>query len=168
MNALKEVFIALIPVLQSLVWGGLIAWLVFYFRRDIQLLRSELERRIKAGAQLELGPLKLEKIEQRIASAEKNINITKQFLMSMSEPMYFNLKKLADGQFGDYHMEPGSGLQRELYHLRDIGYIEVKSIRNIPVSGTKLGNHVTVTPIGKKFVELREAYLAKLQALAVE
>jgi hypothetical protein len=151
----------LIPLLQSLLWVALIASLFYYFRRDIQLLRRELQKRIESGEQLELGPLKLQRIEEKVAIVEKDINITKQFLMSMSKPMYDNLRKIASGNFGQYKMERGSGLQRELYHLRDIGYIGAHSIRSIPDKGDNLSDHVKITPIGEKFVNLRESYVVK-------
>ncbi len=161
MSELKEILIALIPLMQSILWIILIAWLFYYFRNDLQLLRRELQKRIESGQQIELGPLKLQKIEEKVASVEEDINITKQFLLSMSTPMYLNLKKIASGNFGSYKMEKGSGLQRELYHLRDIGYIEVFSIRNIPDMGNNLSDYVKITPIGNKFVNLRESFLKK-------
>jgi len=91
MTGPKEVIIALSPILQSLVWVALIAWLVYYFRQYIQLLRRELQRRIQAGEQLELGPLKLEKIEQRVTSsrsgARKNqTTITTSECVSAAQP----------------------------------------------------------------------------------
>lgn len=162
MSYFIEMLPDLISLLQSLLWIALIASLFCYFRRDIQLLRRELQKRIKSGEQLELGPLKLQKIEEKVAIVEKDVNITKQFLMSMSKPMYDNLEKIASGKFGKYkQMKMGSGLQRELYHLRDIGYIDVHSIRDIPDKGDELSYHVKITPIGEKFVNLRESYVVK-------
>ena len=155
----KEIFIAVTPLLQSVVWVALIAWFFYYFRHDIQLLRRELQKRIASGEQLELGPLKLQRIEEKVAIVEEDINITKQFLLPMSKPMYDNLTKIASGNFGIFKMEQGSGLQRELYYLRDIGYIEVPSIRNIPDVGGNLSDYVKITPIGDKFVRLRESFL---------
>jgi hypothetical protein len=48
-------------------------------------------------------------------------------------------------------------LKRELYHLRDIGYITVKAIRKIPENGTNLSDYVKITDTGKLFVNLRES-----------
>jgi hypothetical protein len=64
-----------------------------------------------------------------------NARIDTLFFYTMSGPMYGNLKKLADGTFMDYEMS--DGLKRELYHLRDTGFIEItdrsqRSIRKIP------------------------------------
>lgn len=158
MITFKEIFHDLIPLFQSVLWVALIAFLIYYFRRDIDLLRLELQKRIQSGQQLEIGPLKLQRIEEKVATVENDVNIAKQFLLSMSKPMYDNLKKIASGNFGPYIMERGSGLQRELYHLRDIGYIHVESIRNIPDRGDNLSLQVKITPIGEKFVNLREAF----------
>lgn len=152
-----ELLVALVPLFQSTVWVILIAWLLYYFRQDVQLLRRELQKRIESGEQLELGPLKLQKIEDKVIAVEKDVNITKQFLLSMSKPMYENLVKIASGDFGPYRIEKGSGLQRELYHLRDIGYIAVQSIRSIPNVGANLSDYVQITPIGKEFIQLRES-----------
>ena len=161
MNMSQEMIIALIPLFQSLIWVALIAGVIYYFRQDIKLLRRQLQKRLESGEQFELGPLKLEKIEKKVATVEKDVNITKQFLLSMSQPMYDNLHKIASGDFGVYKMEKGSGLQRELYHLRDIGYIDVHSIRNIPDVGGNLSDYVKITSIGRKFVNLRESFLGK-------
>ena len=147
---------ALIPLLQSFLWVALIASLFYYFRRDIQLLRRELQKRIELGEQVKLGPLELQRIEEKVNKVEEDVDITKQFLMSMSKPMYDNLRKIASGNFGPYGMGRGSGLQRELYHLRDIGYIDAHSIRSIPDNGNNLSDYVKITPIGAKFVNLRE------------
>jgi hypothetical protein len=163
MTTFKEIFLALVPLFQSVVWVALIAWLFYYFRQDIQLLRRELQKRIESGEQLEFGPVKLQKIEQKVAIVEKDVNITKQFLLSMSKPMYDNLVKIASGNFGTFKIDKGSGLQRELYHLRDIGYVQVHSIRHIPDEGTNLSDYVKITPIGKKFVELRESFVSEAE-----
>lgn len=161
MNIIKEVAVALVPLVQSLVWVAFIAWIFYYFREDLKLLRVELQRRIKSGEQIEFGPLRLQKVEEKVTNVEHDVNIAKQFLLSMSKPLYENLVKIASGNFGHFRMERGSGLQRELHHLRDIGYIDVLSIRNIPNEGSNLSDYVKITPIGKKFVELRESSLSK-------
>lgn len=166
MTTFNEIVLALIPLVQSILWVALVAWLFYYFRQDIQLLRNELQKRIKSGEQLELGPLKLQKIEEKVTVVEKDVNIAKQFLLSMSKPMYDNLVKICSGNFGPFKIEGDSGLQRELYHLRDIGYIDVDSIRNIPNEGGNLSDFVQITAIGKKFVNLRESSLSLRTELA--
>lgn len=154
MEHLKAVLPDLIPLVESFLWVILIIVLVLYFRKDIRLLRDELQRRIKSGDPFQLGPLRL---LERVKVVEDEVSINTQFLLSMGEAMFFNLKKLSSGNFGPYRIEESSGLERELYHLRDIDYIRVDSIRALPRSGENLSDHVQITRIGKRFVELREA-----------
>lgn len=99
----------------------------------------------------------LRDVRQRLD--ETNARIDRLFMVTMSPTMFENLKKLASGRFGPYEM--GTGLRRELYYLRDIGYIKVESIRNIPTRGENLSDHVEVRPAGKEFVQLREAMEAE-------
>ncbi|PZN85182.1 MAG: hypothetical protein DM484_01715 [Candidatus Methylumidiphilus alinenensis] len=71
--------------------------------------------------------------------------------------MYFNLEKLAaTDPFGKY--EKTKGLERELYHLRDIGYVDIESIKAIPESGDDLSKYVKITDTGKAFVKLRATF----------
>jgi hypothetical protein len=68
--------------------------------------------------------------------------------------VFNNLKKLATGHFG--HFKDNGGLRRELRHLRDIGYITVKGhIGDLPDEGPDLSEFVTITPVGRQFLELR-------------
>jgi hypothetical protein len=76
----------------------------------------------------------------------------------MGDAMYTNLKKIASGNFGHYKIQKSSGLERELYYLRDIGYIAVNSISNLPKDGDNLSDYVKITKAGKQFVNLRESY----------
>lgn len=95
-----------------------------------------------------------EHMEKRLDDAVRNI--AQLFLVTMSEPMYNNLCKLAqEGGFGKYRWT--KGLERELYHLRDIGYIDVRSIKAIPRGGENLSDHTTVTKTGKQFIALRKS-----------
>ena len=109
----------------------------------------------KEGLRAEMNAVK----EQVSETSDK---INRLFMLTMSPAMYKNLRKLASGRFGHYKMN--KGLERELYHLRDIGYIEVESIKQIPrPSGEDLSAHVTITETGKEFVELRESIERGLQ-----
>ena len=80
----------------------------------------------------------------------------------MSPAMFLNLKKLAGRRFGPYEM--GAGLERELRHLRDIGYIDVRAIGSLPAKGDELSEFVSVTPAGERFVALREQMGSDQQA----
>ena len=87
-----------------------------------------------------------------------NERIDTLFYYTMSGPMYENLRKLAQGQFMTYEMN--EGLKRELYYLRDTGFITITeksqhSIKQIPLKGDNLQQYVTVTGVGRRFVEMR-------------
>jgi hypothetical protein len=150
----------LVPLLQTVLWISAIFALLYIFRPEIKLLRENLKQRIESGGAIEIGPIKIGELKKEISSVkvkldETNDRISKLFLITMSEDMYVNLKKLAQKSgFGKYEMN--GGLERELFHLRDIGYIEVPYVRNIPKAGNNLSDHVKITKAGKQFVELRE------------
>lgn len=96
---------------------------------------------------------KLSTISKKLATT--NTRIDKLVLLSLSESMYKNLKKFAAGNFGAYEMS--DGLEREIYYLRDIGYVEVGRIRDIPHQGNNLSEYVKITDLGKQFIELRKS-----------
>jgi hypothetical protein len=90
---------------------------------------------------------------------ETKDKVEKLFLSTMSGPMYHNLRKLANPPFGAYYMT--DGLKKELYHLRDIGYISIPpnglgSISKIPQKGEDLSMYVNVTNFGEEFIKQRE------------
>ncbi|WP_414581161.1 hypothetical protein [Scytonema sp. PCC 10023] len=100
------------------------------------------------------------KLESKINSIGKKVSTTKArtdklVLLSMSKSMYDTLKKLAAGSFSPY--QRSDVLERELYHLKDIGYIEVGRIRDIPYEGNNLSEYLKVTDSGKQFIELRKS-----------
>jgi hypothetical protein len=97
--------------------------------------------------------------ERRLTTAERKAQenqnrIDNLFLNSMDEDIFYNLKKLASGHFEHYKRQ--SALDRQLHHLRDMGYIKCFNIGAIPQEGDDLSRYVTVTEPGKKFVEFRE------------
>lgn len=145
-----------VPLMETGLWVILAAAALIAFWKPVK-------ERIKEGASVKAGPFELGGIAKRVDDVERQVNalsdtVSKLFLYTMSGPMYTNLKKLASGEFGSY--EKGDALVRELYHLRDIGYIRVQSIRGLPVTGENLSDHVRVTPAGVQFVELRDSMLA--------
>ena len=118
----------------------------------------------------------LEVLKKRTSENERAI--VELILGSMGADAYRNLRKLApppigtepSGKFGRYTKEPHMGLETELYHLRNLGYVvenreKTHSIHDIPVSGDQLSDYVTITQAGIKYIELREKR-AKGQALA--
>jgi hypothetical protein len=106
----------------------------------------------KDGLRAELNAVK-----EQVAEADRRID--ELFLLTMSPAMFLNLKKLASRRFGGYEMGPG--LERELRHLRDIGYVDVQAIGAIPKTGPELAEFVTVTPAGERFVALREQMIQR-------
>ena len=94
-------------------------------------------------------------------TSENDRAITEMILLSMGPDAYFNLKKLASGDFGEYEKESHMGLETELYHLRNLGYVDLdpqhaRSIHEIPESGDQLSDYISVTEAGKKYIKLRE------------
>jgi hypothetical protein len=101
---------------------------------------------------------KVESTEEEVKKAERKID--QLFAYTMSDSIFGNLRKLATGQFG--HFKNNGGLRRELRHLRDIGYIAVRGhIGDLPEEGNNLSDYVTITPVGKDFVALRESMEAE-------
>jgi hypothetical protein len=96
----------------------------------------------------------LRSVERKVE--EMNRKLDEVFLHTMSPAMFNNLNKLASEHFGEYEM--GSPLERELRHLRDIGYIEVFSISSIPKRGKELSEYVKVSPVGHRFIALRHEW----------
>lgn len=143
---------AYIPLFQTAMWVGL-ALICFW------VLRNPLIGRIKAGGGIKVGPVELQEVKERVDSVQRQISdvsdrVANLFLLAMAEPMYLNLRKLASGEFGKYYMD--GGLERELRHLRDVGYIKVSSIHSIPHRGDNLSEYVRISPAGVQFIQLRK------------
>ena len=148
-----------VPLLQTVFWIAAVFALLFYFRKEIELVRKILTKRLESGSPIKIGPLEIGELRERVDTVKNeltslNKKVSSLFLTTMSPYMYSNLKKFSSGNFGKYAIS--KGLKRELYHLRDIGYIEIKSITSIPKDGNNLSDFIKVTPTGKLFVELRE------------
>ncbi|MDB5151107.1 MAG: hypothetical protein JWQ57_5127 [Mucilaginibacter sp.] len=147
------------PLIQNLSWIIFISFLIYIFRIELQTLRESFIDRLKKGSSIKLGIIELgEKVEEVKNDLENtNQKISRLFITTMGINLYANLKKIKDGNFGPF--QKSEGLKRELYYLRDMGYIEVPSISGIPGSGLNLSEHLAITPLGKEFVELREEIL---------
>jgi hypothetical protein len=75
--------------------------------------------------------------------------------ISMSRWQIEHLAKLASGRYGRY--EKGRGLENDLRHLRDHGYIYVDRIGDIPSRGEDLSEYVEITDAGREFLRLRRS-----------
>ncbi len=148
-----------VPLFQSLLWVGLILTMLLYFRKELGLVKKILTKRLESGSSVKFGPIEIGELKNEVEVVKKDLQVTNErisnlFLTTMSPAMYKNLKKLSSGDFGHYKIS--KGLKRELYHLRDVGYIDVKSITSIPTEDENLSNFITITETGKQFVELRD------------
>lgn len=148
----------LIPLLQTVAWVALALYLVRYFRPEVVLLRKVLNQRLEGGGMVRIGLLELGALQKEVQDVTRelgdlNARVSELFLTTMSSAMYYNLQKLASNSFGRFQMT--QGLRRELYHLRDIGYIEIDSISNLPSEGSNLSAFVRVTETGRRFIALR-------------
>ncbi|MGB5631506.1 MAG: hypothetical protein WBM86_01845 [Waterburya sp.] len=121
-------FVALI---ETILWIGLIVWFIRYFQKEFRAFLDALKDRLKAGSSIKVGSIEIGELKKEVKGVRKELSEINEkasdlFLTTMSPNMYFNLRKLNSGNFG--HYVKNQGLKRELYHLRDIGYIEVESI----------------------------------------
>jgi cell division protein FtsB len=149
-----------IPLLQSALWAMIVVALLFYFRSALRVLRETAIRRIEKGASVKVGPVELGELRSEVQSVREEVNdlnqkVTQLFLTTMSPAMFENLSKLHSGDFGPF--KKTAGLKRELYHLRDIGYVAVESISALPDEGGNLSDFVQITETGRAFVELRRS-----------
>jgi hypothetical protein len=161
----------LVPFLQTLSWIALILILAIGYRNETQHILKAMITRIERGSEIKIGPVeigKLESLESDVREVKDKVSelndlVSKQFLTAMGPDMYENLKKIDAGRFGPFEFGEWSGLERELYFLRDIGYIQINSIREIKKigKGDNLSDFVRITETGRKFVELRESILGR-------
>lgn len=103
----------------------------------------------------------LEVLREKTSENERTIN--ELIFLSMGDDAYKNLGKFADGDYGEYTKQHGEGLETELYHLRNLGYIDLirgkaNSIRDIPETGEQLSDYINITEKGKAYLALRKKY----------
>jgi hypothetical protein len=103
--------------------------------------------------------VELDSLQKKVSQNEKAI--ADLILNSMGPGAYDNLKRIAKEDFREYKKPHYQGLETELYHLRNLGYIRLKdntaeSIFDIPEQGPNLLEFIEVTPTGKSYIELRE------------
>lgn len=148
-----------VPLLQTGLWILFLVATILLLRPELATLRKALINRVEAGGFVKIGPVELGELRGEINAVRADVGelserVSKLFLLAMSPPMYENLRKLSSGTFGNFEMSPA--LERELRHLRDLGYLEVDSVTRIPPAGLELLEHVSVTAAGARFVELRD------------
>jgi hypothetical protein len=117
---------------------------------------------------LKIGPTGVElskKVEEANIKAEVAdskaeavlATLTRFVFISMPQPTFENLKKIAGGRFGSFHMS--DGFRQQLRYLRDSGYIQTNNIAigGIPTDGSDLSDFVYATDLGKEFIAKRLA-----------
>lgn len=147
-----------VPLFQTALWVMFCIGVMVFLRKEIKLLRENIAVRIQKGSGFKIGPIEIGDLKNELNIIKDDIASTNEmvstlFLTTMSEPMYLNLCKLSTNDFGSFEMN--NGLERELYHLRTIGYIDCLSIQAIPKKGNNLSDFATTTSTGKQFIELR-------------
>ncbi|MBN1185204.1 MAG: hypothetical protein JXB49_23165 [Bacteroidales bacterium] len=153
-----------IPLIQTILWIFFSVGIIIFLRKEIQLILHIINQRLHSGSEFKIGPIEIGELKTKIDTVEKELtnvseNVSKLFLITMAEPMFYNLEKIGSGKFGKY--EFSKGLERELYHLRDIGYIDIKSIQSIPKEGENLSQYVKITEAGRTFVQFRKEFIDK-------
>ena len=125
------------------------------------LLTGSIERLKSISFGKEGLKAEVERLQEKTADLEREVaNLT---LSSMGDEAYFNLRKLASGDFGGYTLEENIGLYTELYHLRNLGFIvlkkvrppNIRSIRDIPKEGDQLSDYFDVSETGNRYLALR-------------
>lgn len=155
-------WVGYIPLIQNVLWIIFAAWLIYFFRSEIQHFRTAMSRQLNEGASVKIGVLELGELRNDFKSVQRDLDetnnrIARLFITTMGENIYGNLKKMTTGNFRTY--KKSKGLVRELYYLRDLGYIEVPSISDIPESVDQLSLYLLVTNTGREFIKLREEVL---------
>ncbi|WP_130177791.1 hypothetical protein [Cryobacterium sp. SO1] len=147
-----------VPLLQTGVWVIIAGIVTFVFRKDLAAIRRAVVARLESGSSLRVGFFEigeeLAKVKDEVGALQNKVS--ELFLLTMSPAMYENLRKLGTGRFGAF--VKSTALERELRHLRDIGYIRIDSIGQLPSEGSQLNDFVDVTQIGGAFIELREGW----------
>lgn len=152
----------IVPLLQTLLWIVFVGYCIYFFKDQIILLREAVSLRLKDGSAIKLGSFELGEIRKEINTVKDNLQatndrISRLFITTMGADLFTNLAKMSSGNFGKFHKT--KGLVRELYYLRDLGYIQVPSITDIPEAGEQLSEYVKVTSVGDEFVKLRKEIL---------
>ncbi|CAG0927906.1 hypothetical protein TFLX_00688 [Thermoflexales bacterium] len=107
-------------------------------------------------------------LQQRVHAQE--IKLDRLYALSMSDDLFYQLKRLSTGAYGPYWIDPELryGLGPELNYLKMLGYITfdrdstVPDIREIPKGDNPdLSRYVRVTQQGLDFIALREAALKR-------
>jgi hypothetical protein len=122
---------------------------------------------------VQIGNFKIEQLEKKVTEQAEQIDIQRKILddlalYSMAFYIYDKLKYLclgtlpeSAGRYGEYKYHPDEAFDHDLHYLRDHGYLELFQIAQLQ-PGENLVGKLVPTEMGRRFVELKEARLARL------
>ena len=122
---------------------------------------------------VQIGNFKIEQLEKKVTEQAEQIDIQRKILddlalYSMAFYIYDKLKYLclgtlpeSAGRYGEYKYHPDEAFDHDLRYLRDHGYLELFQIAQLQ-PGENLVGKLVPTEMGRRFVELKEARLARL------
>jgi hypothetical protein len=156
--AVTEIGLVTCLVVDRTDAGPLIGTIIALAALIVVSVRASDVAAMTGGSRRSMGDL--ERLRHRLDETDRRTSDLVRLVLPRDE--FQTLRKLAGRRFGPYAM--GGGLERELRHLRQLGYVDVPSIGAIPRHGGELAEAVRITPAGERFVELRE----QLERQAVE
>lgn len=148
--ALVEIGLVICLIAGHAETGLLIGTIIAVAALIVLTVRASDVALLAGGPRRQVGDL--ETLRQRLDETDRRTSDLVRLVLPRDE--FHTLRKLAGRRFGPYAM--GGGLERELRHLRQLGYVDVPSIGAIPRHGGELAESVRITPSGERFVELRE------------
>lgn len=152
---------AYVPIFQSILWIGLILLLIRMFTPEIQLIRNILNKRLKEGGAVEIGPIKLGELKKEQAHLAKEIALIKLVAtLIVSDYERMHLQNLVSEEPFVAEVKPGSTFEWELRHL-----LTLKLVDRHPGKGMRTlldqekGNikaHLFITELGRKYLKVLE------------
>lgn len=113
---------AIIPVFQTILWIALILYLLWYFRKEVEIIRGVLSQRMESGSSIEIGPIKLgerlERLENSLEETKENV----EGLLEHQRAMEAEFLKLSDEYRPSGTLKEIDALGRRLKsHARGLG-----------------------------------------------
>ena len=161
MDNLLELMKAIVPLLQTVLWIGVILGTAYVFRNEIGRLKEVLAKRIEQGAAFSVGPVQFGELRSTVIAQGGEIGKI-EFLISHMLPVYEydHLRRLSGDQPVEF--ERNDNFENEMRHLRNIRFIEHRDntpfgIRKLPQRGDDLRKLFRVTEGGMEYLKLRSA-----------
>lgn len=167
MEMLLQFLGQIVPLLQTLVWIGLLVVIAVLLRPEIALLRRVLVKRIETGSAFKLGPVEFGELRDKVESVaetqqRQSTEIdTLRFVISHLLTKYEveHLRNLAGNE--PFSFSRNRNFDNELRRLRDLGFIEhcpntPFGIGSLPQTGDDLRRLLRSTKRGLEYLKLRE------------